>query len=49
MKNYINIYFIFYAALMLLRVLHFILNNVWCKNENKSPNRNPSKNPNSPY
>ena len=47
-KNYINIYFIFYAALLLLIVLHFILNNVCCKNENKSPNRNPSKNPSNP-
>ena len=49
MKNYINIYFLFYAALMLIIVLYFILNNICCKNENKSPNRNPSTNPSSPY
>ena len=49
MKNYINIYFLFYAALMLIIVIYFILNNICCKNENKSPNRNPSTNPSSPY
>ena len=48
MKNYINIYFLFYAAIMLLIVHHFILNNVCCKNENISPNRNRSTNPSSP-
>ena len=41
-------YILFYAALMLLIVLQFILNNVCCKNENKSPTRNPSTNPSSP-
>ena len=48
MKNYISIYFVCYAALMLLIVIHFILNNVCCKHEHKSPNTNPSKKYSSP-
>ena len=31
MKNYINIYFLFYVALVLLIDLHFILNKVCCR------------------
>ena len=49
MKNYINRYLVCYAALMLLIVLHFILNNVCWKHENRTPNRNPPKNPSSPF
>ena len=49
MKNYINIYFVCYAALMLLIILHFILNNFGWKHENKTPNTNPSKSPSSPF